>query len=262
MQQLLAAANDWLLEPQTLFGQLLGWLKEWQILAGSLIAVLAAAITVNAINRQIRLQSFEATEARRRRVQAFRASMPEDLQAICSYSLRSANVGRDALLIINADEDGREVPSSKGRQNRLKCPVLPTHVPANLKALIEHLDDPTAAQITDLVRCYYSQRAQLAGALENFNQSSPSTITVSKTINFNPVFKDTLELYLRAKGILPFAKGETENIVDVFGTAEILNAMKVLNIDYVMSPEAKEYCFRFLANSAKQHSLGRILSRR
>ena len=114
MQQLLAAGVDWLWELQTLFGPLIGWLKEWQFLAGSLIVLFAGWITVNAINRQIREQRIEANEGRLRRVRASRASMPEDLHAICSYARRSAEVGREAVLIISANEEGQQIPSTKG----------------------------------------------------------------------------------------------------------------------------------------------------
>jgi hypothetical protein len=165
------------------------------------------------------------------------------------------------MLIISANEEGRQISSTKGRQNKLRCPALPTYVPANLKALIETLDNAKAEQVADLVRCYYSQRAQLAGAMENFNQSNQSTITVSKTINFNPVFKDTLELYLRANGMLRYARGETEHITGTFDPSEVLNGLKVLNLEHVISPEGKEYCLRFLSDE-QARARGRILSQR
>ena len=261
MQQLLAAGVDWLWELQKLFSPLIGWLKEWQFLAGSLIVLFAGWITVNAINRQIREQRIEANEGRLRRLRVCRASMPDDLHAICSYARRSAEVGREAVLLISANEEGRQISSTKGRQNKLRCPALPTYVPANMKALIETLDNAKAEQVADLVRCYYSQRAQLAGAMENFNQSNQSTITVSRTINFNPVFKDTLELYLRANGMLRYARGETENITGTFDPSEVLNGLKVLNLEHVISPEGKEYCLRFLSDE-QARARGRILSRR
>ena len=175
--------------------------------------------------------------------------MPGDLHAICSYARRSAEVGRDALLFINADEEEQQSPSTKGRQTKLRCPALPTSVPLNLKALIENLDD--------LVKCYHSQHARLAGVLQNLNHSRPSTISASKTINLNSVFKDTLELYLRAKGMLQFARGESENIASAFNTSEVLNALQVLNIDHVISPEAREYCLRFLSSAPTGQSLSR-----
>jgi hypothetical protein len=236
-------------EVQILVGTLGGWLKEWQFLVGSLIALLAAAITVNAINRQLRTQGFEAEDARRRLVRAYRASMPEDLDAIFSYALRSSAVAREAVLTLNAKEEGQQFPSTGRRENRLRCPTLPTRVPANLKGLLENLDHANAESISDLLGCYHIQHARLAGALENFNQSSLGIITASKNpVNFNPVFKSTLELYLRAKDMLQFARRETEKIPGAFSTAEVLDALRVLNIDHVISPEAREYCLRFLSD--------------
>ena len=258
MQQLLAAGVEWLWQLQTLFDPLIGWLKEWQLLVGSLIALLAGAITVNAINRQIREQRTEVSEGRLRRVQAARASMPDDLHAICSYARRSAEVGRQAVQVLSANEDGQETLSTKGPHPRLRCPALPTYVPANLKALIENLDDAAADQVADLMKCYYTQRARLAGALENFNQTNPSTIPVSRAVNLNSVFKDTLELYLRANGMLPFARGDTEAIAATFDASEVLSALKLLNLDHVLSPEATEHCLQSLVDADKPHGIRRM----
>ena len=244
MQQLLSAGIDWMREFPALVGPFIGWLKEWQFLVGSLIAIFAAGLAVNAINRHIREQRAELDAWRLRRVRASRAGMPEDLHAICAYARRSADLGREAAQIISADEEGRQ----RMRQTKLRCPSLPLYVLSNLKALVENLDNNLGEQVADLVKCYYTQHARLVGALENLNRSSVSTITVSKAINLNPVFKDTLELYLRTKGMMQFARGKTENIADVFDTSEVLSALKALNMDPVLSPEAREYCLRFLSN--------------
>src|SRR5262245_23506731 len=98
-----------------LLGALIGWLKEWQFLVGSLIALFAGAITVHAINRQIREQRREIDERRLRLARAFQASMSEDLHAICAYAHRSAEIARDGVLIINAIEEGQQPVSSRGR---------------------------------------------------------------------------------------------------------------------------------------------------
>jgi hypothetical protein len=122
--------------------------------------------------------------------------------------------------------------------------------------LIEHLDHENAEKVADLVGCYYNQHARVTGALENFDQSNSGVITVSNNINLNPVFKNTLELYLRAKGMLEFARGETENISGTFDNSEILSALRRLNIEHVMSPEAREHCLRFLSVEMRGESLG------
>ena len=240
----LLADVDWLPEAQMFFGALIVWLKEWQFLVGGLIAVFAGAIIVNAINRQIKEQRLEVEERRRRLARAFRTSMPEDLQAICSYARRSAEVAREGVLIISAQDEGQQVVSSRGKSN--KCPALPTYLLVNLKALIEYLDETSAERVADLLGCYYTQHIRLSGALENFDRSSSDAITVSKKVNFNPVFKDTLELYLRAKGMLEFARGATEDISGPFDASDVVNALRELNIEHVISLEAREHCLRFL----------------
>jgi hypothetical protein len=227
--------------------QALDWLKEWQFLVGSMIVLLAGAITVHAINRHIRRRDFEVEDGRRRLVRSLRASLPDDLEVICSYARRCADTARQAVTFINATEEGRQDPSSTRRKYGRRCPILPAHVLANLKVLIENLDHANADQFADLVECYHIQHARLAAAVNNFSRLRLDEIMVPKDINFNPVFKHTLELYLRTKDILPFARGETKKIVVAFGTPEVLTALKELNIDPVISPEAREHCVRFLS---------------
>jgi hypothetical protein len=117
-----------------------------------------------------------------------------------------------------------------------------------LKGLVENLDDDDAEPIAELVVCYHTQHARLASALENFNQANLEKISIAKSINFNPVFQNTLELYLRAKSMLKLARGRTEEIPGTFGADEVLGALKALNIDHVMSPEAREYCLRLFSD--------------
>jgi hypothetical protein len=231
---------------------LFAWLKEWQFLVGVLIAAFASVIVVKAINNQSQQQRLEIEERRGRLARAFRASMPEDLHAICSYAHRSADVVREGLLVISAEEEGQRTVSPRGKSNRLRCPIVPSYVLGNLKALVEHLEPSSAEQVADLLGCYYTQHIRLTGALGNFDRSNASAITVSRSVNFNPVFKDTLELYLRAKAMVDFARRETEEISTKFSASDVLHALRELNIDQVVSPEAREHCIRFLSAQVRR----------
>ena len=245
---------DWLAAATTYLGALIAWLKDWQFLVGVLIAALVSMMFVRAINNQSKQQHLENEDRRERLARAFRASMPEDLHAVCSYTRRSADVAREGVLFISAEEEGQRTASLKGKLNRLRCPIVPSYVLANLRALVEHLDPSSAEQVADLLGCYYTQHIRLSGALENFDRSNSSAITVSRSVNFNPVFKDTLELYLRAKAMVDFARRETEEISTKFSASDVLHALRELDIDQVVSPEAREHCIRFLSAQVRSQS--------
>jgi hypothetical protein len=225
----------------------LDWVKEWQFLVGSMILLLAGAITVHAINRQVRRRALEIEDSRRRVVRSLRASLPDDLEVVCSYARQSANAARRAVKFINAKENGRQEQGAWRDDHSRRCPSVPPYVLANLKVLMENLDRTNAEQFADLVQCYHVQHVRLATAVNNLSQLRSDGVTVPKDINFNPVFKHTLELYMRAKDMLPFARGEAEEILVAFRTPEVLRALKELNIDPVISPEAREHCVRFLS---------------
>jgi hypothetical protein len=241
----LLADVDWLPEAQRLSVSLISWLKEWQVLVALLVAVVAGAIILRSVTRQMREQHLEVVDRARRLAKAFRASMPEDLYAMCAYAHRSADLAREGVMLIDAEE-GHLTKSPKGR-SKLRCPSVPNQVLVNLKALIEHLDNESAEQVANLLGCYHTQHMRMAGALENFDRKGADAITISGNVNFNPVFKDTLELYLRAKSMLEFARGESEKISGSFGASDVTNALRELNLDHAMSPEAKEHCLRFLS---------------
>jgi hypothetical protein len=240
MQQVLEGI-DWLKEWQFL----IDWLKEWQFLIGSMIILFAGAITAQRINQQIKKRDLETEDRRRRLVRALRASLPDDLEAIGSYIRRSADASRRAVMFISAKEEGRH--DGTKRKYRRNCPTLPSHVLENLKVLIENLDQANARQLAGLVESYHIQHERLAAALNNFSRLRLDNISVPAEINFNPVFKHTLELYLRTKAVLPFARGETDQVSVSFGSPQVLDALKDLEIDPVMSPEAREHCVRFLS---------------
>ena len=248
MQQVFVAGADWLQDLQIFLAAVFGYIREWQIIIASLLILLSGAIFIKAIGRQIKLQEFKSEERRQRLGRVYRASMPEDLDAIGSYAIRSSQVMCEAALIVDAKEAGTLNSSAKGRQGRMRCPILPDRVLENLKGLVENLDDDGAEPIAELVVCYHTQHASLASALENFNQANIEKIYIAKSFNFNRVFKNTLELYLRAKSILKFARRRTEDIPGTFGANDVLGALTALNIDHVMSPEAREYCLRLLSD--------------
>lgn len=226
----------------------LGWLREWQFLVASMIVLLAGAITVRAINRQIKQRQFEVADGRQRLLRTLRANLPDDLDRLSAYARRSADAAREAVIFLTRKEEGREDQAPKRR----KRPTLPAHVLRNLKGLIENLDPDNADQLADLLECYHLQHARVVSAINNFRQLKMNGIEVPRDINFNPVFKHTLELYLRTKDILPFARGETEKIVISFGPPQVLAALRELNIESVISPEAREYCVQFLSGEKAQ----------
>jgi hypothetical protein len=247
MEQVFVTGANWLHNFQVFISALFYLIKDWQFIIASLLILLSVVIFVKTINRQIRLQGLKFEDRRQRLGRVYRASMPEDLDAICAYALRSSHVMREAALIVDAKEAGTQ-NSPKGHQRRLRCPILPTLVLENLKGLVENLDEDDAEPIAELVVCYHTQHASLASALENFNQTNLEKISISKSINFNSIFKNTLELYLRARSILKFARRRTEEMPDTFDADDVLGALTALNIDNVMSPEAREYCLRLLSD--------------
>src|SRR6187431_982147 len=117
MQQVFVAGADWLQNLPIILATVFGYIREWQFQIASLLILLSGAIFIKAIsfikaiNRQIKLQEFKSEDRRQRLGRVYRASMPEDLDAICSYAIRSSEVMREAALIVDATEAGTHSPA-------------------------------------------------------------------------------------------------------------------------------------------------------
>lgn len=69
-------------------------------------------------------QRLELEDRRQRLGRVYRASMPEGLDTICCYARESSEVAREAALILDAKEAGKQNSSTGERQRRLMCPSL------------------------------------------------------------------------------------------------------------------------------------------
>jgi hypothetical protein len=163
--------------------------------------------------------------------------MPDDLKLVLDYTRRSAAVQAFILGFIGAEEEG----NVHGQRDKQTCPTLPERTLDNFRRLIENLDHENGNRLADMIGCYQVQNSRLAGLVDDFNNPSrlgrtnlvPKDWTVS-------TLETTVELYLRANGVLRFARRQSDEIPPPdFGDQSFSQAFVALEIDRVLSSETQ-----------------------
>ena len=166
--------------------------------------------------------------------------MPADLSSIIQYTHDCAFTSGTAIRILRNEEERRT----------LKCPSLPDRVIGNLQRLIEQLDDQNANFVADLLSCYQIQYARLSDELGYFN--TPERLGTHRILtedNFEFTLEQTVRLFLLAVSMFKFARREEESISEPrFDQDEVNNALSVLELSSVISPEYSERLLGLLAD--------------
>lgn len=118
------------------------FLNTWQTLIGSVLAVIAAVVTIWEMRRQSRGDETRHQNDLARKKMAARSQMPDALSEMTVYVRASA-----AHLVVGAAK-----------------PLPPIAALNTLKAVIEHIDTREAEKTFELVSWYQVQQARLAGS--------------------------------------------------------------------------------------------------
>lgn len=118
---------------------LYGFLKEWQTLIGSILALCAAFLTIRVMRGQIRLDENRHKDLSARRKMAARAQMPDALSDIVTYARNCC---------VHFLEDGDQ-------------PIQPVAALNSLKGVIEFIDDEESERTFKLVSWFQVQNARM-----------------------------------------------------------------------------------------------------
>lgn len=124
------------------FACVYSFLNTWQTLIGSILAVIAAIVTIWEMRRQSRGDETRHLNELARKKMAARAQMPDALSEMSAY-VRNA---------------GKSLVVGEAR------PLPPIAAMATLKDVIEHIDTKQAEQTFELVSWYQVQHSRLMGS--------------------------------------------------------------------------------------------------
>jgi len=153
------------------------FLKEWQTLIGSILALIAAFVTIRVMGRQIRIDENRHKDLLARRKMAARAQMPDALSGIVVYVRECCKY----LL------EGGDIPSP---------PIASLN---SLKEVIEFIDDKESEKTFTLVSWYQVQNARLI------------SIDKYKKTHLDDLLYDVVLLLAYANYLFEYARNEDEN---------------------------------------------------
>ena len=217
---------------------LVGDLYDWQALVAGVLALLAGIVTVRAIYLQTSAHERAEAERRARLIRAYRAGLSDDLAAITKYALKSAEAAHEML----------SLPSRKLSMPVLEYPSLSPSVIDNLRVIIENHDARSAEIVADLVSCYQIQHSRLEGEVDRYNPPSARGIEsaldpTNPSARSNVVFTffKTVELYVRATQMLPYARRQVQTIAPpVFDQKSVDGALRMMVLFDVLSDEERK----------------------
>lgn len=192
----------------------------WTFAGSAFGAGLAALAAIWAMERQMRSRRDEAEAGRRRQQLGARAILASDLGRIINYAEKSVAEAKRGDQINEAGETQDHVP----------CPELEADILLRLQRLVELLEGDNADQVVCLMHCYQIQHSRLKGILDNMN--FPNGGRLLSHNNFTYTLQGTVELYLRAEAMFPFARQPELDSIEAppFSNDRVVNAFWNLDI--------------------------------
>lgn len=156
------------------------WLYGWQTLVGALVALLAALLTIKVMRRQMRADADRHSDSLRRKQMAARAQMPDALSELSAYAR-----GCGAWLVGGAPE----------------LPEEPSSAVAELKEVIEFIEDSAAERTFQLVSWYQVFRAR-----------SMPDVPAPQSAQFRDRMYDTVLLQAYINSLFDYARNEADKV--------------------------------------------------
>jgi hypothetical protein len=197
------------------------FLKNYQTLVGSILALLGALLTVLIIAIQI-VQSQDADEQRRRdRLRAARSVLPFALSQISQY----AEDCIEAILPLLPTNDQAE-----GFVNQPPNPVIAPKLPEDalpiLKECIESSEPEAAKALSEIATMLQIRNSRFHALLIKIPEKIVSTMHISVLSSYDVRRRiiDFIELQAKTSKLFDYARGKSEHVDQTFTLQDITNA--------------------------------------
>jgi hypothetical protein len=208
-----ALPESWMLEPSLC-------LFEWQTLIAGLLAVLAAAVSVWFLRKQISQTEALHQAALRRRFNAARATLPLTLSGLCAYA--TALVGE-----LSARRRARSPSNVNGSREPLLTPAPPTELVVSLQQMIEATEQKNVvALLSEIIGEIQVLTARVSGLTHYQTIRSVDTYIIQGA-----------GIHALASSLFDFARREVESGPISVNWESVVNALRAMNIHDSQFPE-------------------------
>lgn len=181
-----------------------GWIDHWQTLIAGSLAILAAIVGGIFINRQIRAAKTSEIEARQRKFDAARAVLPLILSALSEYAIRCNKL----LMAIHATKAGENIPKQAAPS---PPPPIPSGVIDDLRAIIEHSDEPFRGNVKRLIGQLQVQVARIGSMVTHLKAGYDDDHSIT-ALNIETYMIDGADIYARCSALFDFARGTSDEV--------------------------------------------------
>lgn len=205
--------------PSTLqiFGQ---WLYDWQALIAGILALIAALIAANKVQKQIIQSETHEQERRLRHFNAVRASLPLALSGMCAYALKMMHELRMLHRFMRK-------PAAKFPPSSFNPPLTPSDLVKPLQDMIEAIPD---SNVINLISEIIGEIQVLSSRVFSMTDTEESKYSVIDKRNINVYIVQAARVYALTVSLFEFARREQETGPIRVGWDEVTKALNIANI--------------------------------
>ena len=213
---------------------MISWMDRWQTMLTGLAAVIAAAVSVHFVRKQIRQADRAENHRRDRRLAAARSRLQLSLSTISHY-------GSDSIVFLrgvrNAVAGGQLIPTLADNPR----PILPDPAVLALEAVIEATEsDDFAGFLADLISEMQVLNSRLSGL--------PEEAEALGIHSLDSYLMNAAKVCAFASGAFPYARRETSDPPTRVDWLDVIAALRLQNMYEEHYPDL----FAFIARTAER----------
>ena len=189
------------------------WMDRWQTMLTGLAALIAAAVSVYFIRKQIAQAESAETHRRKRRLAAARSRLQLTLSTVSHY-------GSDSIVFLKRLRDAVSANQVIPTLADAPRPILPEPAVLALEAVIEATDsDGFAGYLADLISEMQVLNSRLSGL--------PDQAQDLGTINLDAYLVNAAKVYAFASGSFPYARRAVAEPPTELDWADVISALRL-----------------------------------
>lgn len=195
------------------FNCAISWMDRWQTMLTGLAALIAAAVSVYFVQKQIEQTESAEAHRRKRRLAAARSRLQLTLSTVSHY-------GSDSIVFLKRLRDAVSVDGAIPTLADAPRPILPEPAVLALEAVIEATDsDSFAGFLADLISEMQVLNSRLSGLPDQARELGIG--------NLDSYLMNAAKVYAFASGSFPYARRETEEPPTRLDWADVVSALRL-----------------------------------
>jgi hypothetical protein len=202
-----------------------GWLRQWQTLVASTVALIAAAVAFHNTTRTLRQGAELEATRRQRKHAALRAVLPLALSQVANYAEGSARA-LDKLVSLCLEQKFPHLPEKAAPESLIE--PLPSDTLKTLTEFIEYSDTVDVRLLQDTIVWIQIHNSRVRRMVQSNHDPSSSRVVDSKEIMSHVV--DAAKIYAAADAMILYSRRQEESLPRTVSWRQIESALVAMGL--------------------------------